>query len=76
MFIIDRIDNICLFELEDDQAAIVKNVISDKSKTDSLLVLLENSVSDTRRALEEIIDLIEFFFRYGNDEIESLVLTS
>lgn len=73
MYITDQIEQICLFELEDSEAIIVKKALKSKA-LDSLVELYTHSISTTRRALGEIIDLIGYFFKYGNDEVETIVL--
>ena len=73
MYITDQIEQICLFELDDSEAKIVKKALKTKV-LDSLVELYTNSISTTRRALGEIIDLIGYFFKYGNDEVETVVL--
>lgn len=75
MLITDQIENICLFELEDSEVIIVKKALYNKA-FDALNDLYSNSLSETRRALEEIIDLIGYFLKYGNDEIETIFLTN
>lgn len=76
MLITDRIAQLCLFELEDSEVIIVEKVMTKKSNYyHTLIELYNNSISNTRRALEEIIDLIGYFFKYGDDEIENIILT-
>lgn len=75
MFITDRINDICLFKLTDKENDVVKQVLTEKTSMSKLESLYEDSLGETRIAIGEIIDLIGYFFKYGDTKIENLVLT-
>ena len=74
MLITDRIKNLCLFKLTDEEVVFVEKALDKQPKALENLIEFSNYVTETTRAiLEEIIDLIGSLFKYGNDEIETVL---
>lgn len=75
MLITDRIKNLCLFNLTDEEAFIVEQALKEKSNIflKKLIELHSNCITESRAVLGEIIDLIGSLFKYGDDEVETII---
>ena len=75
MFIIDRIKDVCLFCLEDEQVNIVTKVLRGKLNIHVLEDMYQNAIQEVQEAIGEIIDLIDNYLLYGNIKIENVIFT-